>query len=182
MTGTALIPAGPMPIAEARRTFAYDIKSGVHTWRSGGRGRRQKGNRAGAVCGRYRQVTVDGVTVREHRLAFAIVMGFWPPSWLYIDHRDHNGCNNAWVNLRPATSTQNARNKRPGRQNTSGVVGVTFDRASGKWEAFIGINKRTVHLGKYRCFDDAAAIRCQAARHHFGSFAADVARYSDAAE
>ncbi|MCP4408507.1 MAG: HNH endonuclease [Gammaproteobacteria bacterium] len=170
----------PLTAARARQLLKYDPATGALTWRVGGRDQ-GKGKRAGAVCGRYGQIMLDSVNYRTHRVIWLMQTGSWPCA--LVDHRDGDGLNNAWDNLRQATYSQNAFNRRLGKRNTTGAVGVCPDKASGKFEAHITISGRIRHLGKYNCVADAAAVRCEAERHYFGAFASDAARYSaDAAE
>ncbi|MCP4314773.1 MAG: HNH endonuclease [Hyphomicrobiales bacterium] len=169
----------PLTVDRARELLKYDRTAGGLFWRVGGPGHR-KGKRAGAVCGLYRQIMLDCVNYREHRIIWLMQTGSWPPA--LVDHRDGNGLNNAWDNLRQATYSQNAFNRRPGKRNTTGHVGVCPDKASGKFEAHITINGRIHHLGKFECVADAVAIRCEAEKHYFGGFARQAVRYSDATE
>lgn len=163
----------PLTAERARQLVDYDPgNDGPLTWRVGGRGHR-KGKRAGARCGPYRQIMLDGTNYREHRVIWLWMTGKWPEK--LIDHKDGNGLNNAWENLREATHQQNAFNKRPSSRNTSGIVGVS--PAGDKWQADIGINGRIIHLGQFECKADAAAERCRAERHYFGDFASQARRY-----
>lgn len=84
------------------------------------------------------------------------------------DHRDRNGLNNQWHNLRPATNSENGRNRGRGKNNTSGYIGVS--RKGKKWRAIVTVNNKNIQLG---CFDDpvhAAAIRDDYIRKHFPEF------------
>lgn len=152
----------------------YDPETGHLIWRIGGRGHR-KGKRSGAVCGRYRQIMLDNVNYREHRVCWLIQTGKWPQH--FVDHENGDGLDNRWSNLREATPQQNGFNRRPGKASTTGVVGVSPNKASGKYEAHITINGRMRHLGKFECIEDAAAVRCEAEKHYFGDFARQAARY-----
>lgn len=46
--------------------------------------------------------------------------------------------------------------------NTSGVKGVSQHKASGKWDAYISVNKRRIHLGRYINKVDAIRKRQEA--------------------
>ncbi len=46
--------------------------------------------------------------------------------------------------------------------NTSGVRGVSFDKASGRWDARIAIGGKSIRLGKFDNLEDAARARRQA--------------------
>ncbi len=170
----------PLTVDRARELLKYDRTAGGLFWRVKGRGK-GIGNRASAVCGNYRQICVDGLNIKEHRLIWFIVTGSWPAD--LVDHQNGVGTDNRWSNLRPATYRQNAHNRRPGKRSKTGRIGVCQDQATGKWMAHIGVNGKSLTLGRFRCFDDAVSVRCEAERHHFGSFATDAARYpTDAAE
>ena len=176
---TAIRKDIPLTAARVRELLRYDPDTGELTWRVKGRGS-GIGNRAGAVCGPYRQICVDGVHCREHRLIWFMETGEWPPE--YIDHRNRIGTDNRWLNLRCATPCQNNMNRDAGKNSKTGIVGVCPDKASGKYEAHITVNGRLLHLGKYECVEAASAVRCEAARHYFGDFARQAEEYGYAAE
>lgn len=87
-----------------------------------------------------------------------------------IDHEDGNGLNCRRYNLRLATHTENMRNSRRRRDNTSGVKGVTFDRWTNRWQAKISVDGKTVHLGRFHRPEDAAEAYATASRTHHGRF------------
>ncbi|WP_419697164.1 HNH endonuclease [Mesorhizobium muleiense] len=96
--------------------------------------------------------------------------GKWPTH--QVDHRNGMRADNRWKNLREATPLQNARNRRPGKRNSSGRVGVT-QTASGRWQAFIGLDLQNCILGTFGSFDEAAAARTAAEQYHYGEFSAE---------
>lgn len=73
-----------------------------------------------------------------------------------VDHVDGNGLNNQRINLRSATRSENARNSRRHRDNTSGFKGVSWNKAKQKWRAYITLNGKEKHLG---LFSTAEAAR-----------------------
>lgn len=89
--------------------------------------------------------------------------------WTRVDHVDGNGLNNCRANLRPATSQQNARNRGPRSDNTSGYKGV--GRRGAGWEARIWIDGGNVVLGVFADPRHAALTYDAAAYEHFGEFA-----------
>lgn len=95
-----------------------------------------------------------------------------PPS---LDHRDGDGLNCRRGNLRPATSAQNAHNRRPDVDNTSGFKGVCWDKRYCRWRAQIGVtiegDRTNRWLGDFATLEDAARAYDQAARLFFGAFA-----------
>ena len=89
----------------------------------------------------------------------------------YYDHKDRNPFNNRKYNLRKATPTENARNKSLSINNTSGVVGVGWDKDNKKWVAFIGMDYKTKKLGRYINKEDAIKARLEAEQKYYGEFA-----------
>lgn len=82
----------------------------------------------------------------------------------HVDHIDHNGLNNTRENIRPCTSQENKCNRTKQKNNTSGFKGVSWHKASGKWETRIGMNGKTKYLGLFDDPKDAAEAYKQAAR------------------
>ena len=87
-----------------------------------------------------------------------------------VDHRDGDGLNNQRSNLRPATSAQNAQNRRKRQDARCHLKGITL-RKSGKFEAQIKISGRSVYLGLFDNEVNAAAAYRDAAEVAFGEFA-----------
>ena len=79
----------------------------------------------------YRSVKINGVNYLQHRLAWLLMTGSWPR--LDVDHIDGDGSNNVWTNLRDVTTSVNCKNSKLRNDNSSGFVGVSLDRRSGKW-------------------------------------------------
>lgn len=95
--------------------------------------------------------------------------GSWPI--LGIDHRDCNGLNNAFANLREATLVENGRNARLSRRNKIGLKGVFWNTEKEKWTTRIRLNGRNVHIGHFDCPHQAAAAYREVALREFGEFA-----------
>jgi len=90
-----------------------------------------------------------------------------------VDHINTCGCDNRKENLRFATLSQQNANKRQQSNNTSGVVGVNWCEAAGKWIARIGINGKRKYLGVFVNKKDAIAARRQAEIKYFGEYRYD---------
>jgi hypothetical protein len=89
---------------------------------------------------------------------------------LPVDHIDGDGLNNRRVNLRAATVFQNNQNLRLGRHNTSGVKGVSWNTAKGKWWAEVMAQGQVRRLGYFARFEDACEARAKAAMQMHGGF------------
>lgn len=86
----------------------------------------------------------------------------------YCDHIDRNPLNNRRNNLREATHTENMRNCSKRKDNTSGYIGVTWNKRVNMWEAQLNINKKCLHLGKFVDKINALKARLQAELQYFG--------------
>jgi hypothetical protein len=114
---------------------------------------------------------IDGYIVSSHGVCLhRIVMNC--PKGLYVDHigGDDTTNDNRKSNLRITTNSQNLMNRRLQKNNTSGVTGVSWNKLGNKWEAYIKINKKIIHLGRYAEKEDAINARKKAERKYFGEY------------
>lgn len=151
----------------------YDAETGVFVWLVNRRAGARKGCEAGSIKPerfgiRYRDIQINGKLYGCHRLAVLYMTGAWPAG--KVDHKDGNGLNNRWSNLRQATNSQNAGNAKLYSTNTSGFKGVTWNKASRRWQAGIKKNGQNVYLGLFDCPKAAHEAYLAAAREHFGDF------------
>ena len=153
--------------ARLRELLRYNKKTGEFRWRKRNGNSPHLGPSIRQQDGRY--IKIDGRMYSEHQLAWFYMRGRWGKPT--IDHRDGDGTNNRWNNLRRATASQNNANRRRPRHNTSGYKGVYLSRRSGQWCAQIGRNGRTIHLGTFATPQEAHAAYLKAARKLFGEFA-----------
>lgn len=105
-----------------------------------------------------------------HRVILSRVLGREILPTEKVDHKDGNGLNNRRGNLRLATHAQNMRNRKIGKNNTTGYKGVT--KRGDKFRAAIQVNGKTKKLGTYSTAIDAADAYDKAAIKHHGEFAA----------
>lgn len=103
-------------------------------------------------------------TVRMHR---AIMDA---PDGLEVDHRDGDGLNNRRGNLRLATKSQNQCNARSRKNSSSNLKGVTWHKASGRWQSRIKLGAKERYLGLYDTPDAAHAAYAQASTELHGEF------------
>lgn len=90
-----------------------------------------------------------------------------------VDHINHNTFDNRKCNLRGCTNGQNQRNRKLASNNSSGVVGVNWDKNIGKWRARICINGKRIELGNFNSFDRAVDARKKAEKKYFKKWAYD---------
>lgn len=157
-------------IDELRELLSYDPSTGDIVWRQQ-RGKRAKaGAIAGCLCGQgYRVITIDYVSYQGHQVAWALHYGAWPEGG--VDHRNLIKSDNRIGNLRQASQSQNAANTGMRKRNTSGRKGVTWNKASGKWQAGIRVKGKDLYLGLFSDLDEAHAAYCKAANENFNQFA-----------
>lgn len=141
----AVIDAADVPLVAGRNWCAEkatDTFYAVRTQKVGGKARHFRLHRV-----------LTGATGRDH-----------------VDHVDGNGLNCRRSNMRLATHTENMRNSRRRRDNSSGVKGVTFDKWTGRWQAKISVDGRTVHLGRFSSIEAAAEAYRKGSEKYHGEF------------
>jgi hypothetical protein len=124
----------PPPTAEyLRNILSYDPETGAFKWTVRRPGVKLKADRAGSIDRHgHRQLRIDGRILFAHRLAFLYMTGEWPQG--DIDHINGVRDDNRWRNLRDVPHAVNVQNRRkPQRNNTSGYLGVSWDKRARKW-------------------------------------------------
>ena len=108
----------------------------------------------------YKRGNILGREFKAHRVIWAMHYGEWPEG--EIDHINHDGIDNRIINLREVTSQENSRNQSMRSANTSGHLGVCWDKAHNKWRAQIVVNRATKYLGLFTDINDAIEARVSA--------------------
>lgn len=109
----------------------------------------------------------ERIRLRLHRY----LLGLPPEDTREVDHINGNPLDNRRSNLRVCTRAENSRNRRIGRNNTSGYKGVHFRRQRNKWKAAIKINNKERCLGLFATPEMAHEFYCLAADLLHGEFA-----------
>lgn len=141
--------------------LSYDPDTGLFKWAETAR-RGFVGRQAGCFCPRdgYIRIRIDGKLELAHRLAWNM---HYPDNPVtpdeQIDHINHNRTDNRICNLRKASNTENSRNASIGRNNTSGALGVWFEKRRNKWSVEIKVDRKKIHIGQFDNFDEAVAAR-----------------------
>lgn len=110
----------------------------------------------------YLRGRVLNKTQAAHRVAWAIYYGTWPVG--EIDHINGNPSDNRIENLREVCHQENGRNQKLPVNNSSGVMGVYYNKQTRKWIACISNGGARRHLGSFSEFDEAVAVRKRAER------------------
>lgn len=165
---------GELPVDYLRECLSYYPDSGELIWndrppshfKSHSGYANYKSRFIGSVAGNvneygYRNVVIDGVRFKAHRICYAIYHGSHPIGM--IDHINGNRDDNRIGNLRCVDRVGNARNMSKYSNNTSGHTGVALRRDSGRYRAFINDEHgKRKNLGTFKSLDDAVEARKQA--------------------
>lgn len=151
--------------ARLKELLHYNPDTGVFTRITGVSGH-SVGLRVGSNHGMgYRSVGVDRIRYYEHRLAWLYMHGEFPEH--QIDHINHDTSDNRIENLRRVTNIENQRNRSMSKNNTSGIMGVSFCKQTSKWVAEIKVNYRKINLGRFNTIQEATRAR-EAANDKYG--------------
>ena len=93
------------------------------------------------------------------------------PQGMEPDHKNGDGLDNRKNNLRPATHQQNMWNRSPVKDSSSKYKGVSFQKATNYWKAYIKINEKQKHLGCFLSEEEAAIAYNRVAKELHGEFA-----------
>lgn len=150
------------------RLLIYDSETGLFTRRIQS-GRARAGDPAGFMHpSGYVMICLQSYDYMAHNLAWLITYGEFV--FRQIDHRDNVKHHNWIGNLRKSSQQENCANRVMRKDNTSGIKGVSFDKASGLWVAKMGSGPGS-NLGRYPTKEEAAAVRQSAFEQRYGEFA-----------
>lgn len=153
---------------ELKAMFAYDAETGILSRRTYRCGRAVIGAQVGWKDAKgYLRVRIGDRTYAVHRLAWFYVTGEWPKN--QIDHHDLDKANNRFLNLRDATNAQNKCNQNVRADSETGIKGVSQDKRTGRYRAYIGIDGKRRSLGFFASKEEAAEAR-RTGQHHHGEF------------
>jgi hypothetical protein len=154
-----------------RSLLDYAPGTGVFRWRVAPNKnlRIKPGHIAGSVnIEGYRSIRVAGHSYQASHLAWLYMTGNLPRA--EMDHVDCNTANDAFSNLREATREQNTTNRRVYKNNTSGCKGVVKDHRWGKWQGYINVKRKRIHLGTYHSIEEARKVYAEASAKFHGEF------------
>lgn len=106
------------------------------------------------------KVKVGAVDYFASRVIYYMVH-YKPPGDFQVDHEDQNPLNNNAWNLRLDVDGCIQKVNNPlCRNNTSGITGVCWHKATGKWQADVRFKGKRKYIGLYTCKIEAAcAVR-----------------------
>lgn len=132
-------------ILTLKRYLDYNPNTGDLIWINNTTCRDMIGQRAGSIfvskdSRRYWRTKLLGHNYFNHRLAFFYMTGEWPEQ---IDHKDDNGLNNRWNNLRDVDQSQNFANR-----GTLDMRGVDQVSPNG-YRAKVSYYSQQIYLGVF---------------------------------
>ena len=102
-----------------------------------------------------------GKIVQVHNLIWIIENGSIPKD-MVVDHINRIPKDNRISNLRLVNYSGNAQNRAKPKNNTSGHKGVSWHKGHNKWQARIGLNKKSIFLGLFETKAKAVEARKKA--------------------
>lgn len=117
----------------------------------------------------YMEIRIERRSYLEHRLIWLWVYGEWPSG--EVDHINGKRCDNRIENLRDATRTINQQNRRRAQSNNKvGLMGVSFHKGNGRYQAQIQSGGKRMTLGYFDSAAEAHACYLDAKRRlHAGN-------------
>ena len=139
-----------------KRLFHYDSRTGIFTEKT-----KRKNKNIGDILGTvdkrgYLVGVIDKKQYKLHRLAYLYMTGIMPDK---VDHENHIVSDNRWCNLRNASSFDNMQNTKMSVRNTSGCVGIYWNKTNLRWEGRIDVNKKRIFLGSFELYHEAVNAR-----------------------
>lgn len=143
---------------ELKKNLHYCEETGVFRWRRETSRRVIMGSVAGTVMNSgYIMVRINHSSCLAHRLAFVYMGVDIGPN--EVDHIDRIKTNNSWKNLRIVTHIENCQNLPMNPRNTSGYNGVSWNKKTNKWYAYVKIEGKQINLGNFHEKKDAVDAR-----------------------
>lgn len=140
--------------------FRYDAETGIITRKKRTGNCTKVGEEVGWLTEKgYLSMKFKGKTQSYHRVAWLLYYKEWPKG--QIDHIDQDKLNNKIINLRDVEPHINCRNKPLTIKNTSGYVGVVWNKQVKKWQAQGKLLKKNYHLGYFDDIMDAVKARAE---------------------
>jgi len=108
---------------------------------------------------------------RTSALMHREILGLFKGDGLCCDHINGDKLDNRRANLRVCSTSDNNRNQRLSKDNTSGFKGVCWNKQSKKWQANITVNWKQKSLGLFATPSQAHDAYQKAAIEFHGDFA-----------
>lgn len=113
----------------------------------------------------------NGKTIWLHCVIMSRMLGRDLLKGEMVDHINGDTLRNTRDNLRLATRSQNAQNRKINKNSKSGFKGVHFHKQTSTWRAAITLDGKCKYLGSFKTPELAARAYNEAAIQVFGEFA-----------
>lgn len=111
---------------------------------------------------------INGKAIKKEIMMHRLIMN--PEKGMVIDHKNRNKLDNRRANLRVCTQAKNRLNSIKKSNNTSGYIGVCWDKTKNKWLASIHLHGKQKYLGRYDTAQEASKVRDEAAKQYYGEY------------
>ena len=147
----------------------FDYSNGNLYWKIT-KGSAKKGSFVGKTLDKYgyRKFMVNQKSLLVHRAIFLIHHGYLPE---FVDHFDGNKLNNAIENLREATLSQNAQNRKTMKTNKTGIKNVCWVKSINKWRVQIFKNGKHCFKKDFIDLELAELVATEARDKFHGKYA-----------
>jgi hypothetical protein len=144
-----------------REILTYIPDTGVWLWKDPPpRSKVNKGDLAGCISRNtkhpdncYRRIKIDGRMYKAAILAWFWTYGVWPSKDL--DHANGDSLDDRINNLREATDSQNRANSRVPMHNTSGFMGINWNKRNKRWHVRVMKEGYRHWVGAFKSLDEA---------------------------
>lgn len=161
-----------LSVERLRELLDYDAETGVFTWRVRTGPMCRLDQPAGSITSSgYRRIVIDGRSYLASHLAW--LHSYETPPTKTVDHKNRIKTDDRIENLREATRSEQARNRRGTSTNTSGFKGASrFNKKyqNAKFRSTITVDGKRIFLGLFQTAEEAHAAYCKASELH-GEFA-----------
>ena len=142
---------------ELKKVLHYNKDSGVFVWIIKPCKNISINSVAGTLVNGYIYIRLNKKRYAVHRLAWLYEYGVMPSK--HLDHINRIKSDNRIANLRDVSHSENHKNMPKQSNNTSGVVGVKWDKSRNRWSAYIKVEQKNIFLGRYVEFSEAVNAR-----------------------
>ncbi|WP_375414399.1 HNH endonuclease [uncultured Bradyrhizobium sp.] len=160
-----------LTLARLRDVLDYDPATGALTWRIRLGPMCKFGKTAGIVKSGYRRIAIDGHSYTASHLAWFHHYGEVPNG--LVDHENRDTDDNRIENLRLATFSENARNRKCSALSTTGLKGAArfnSPKNAKRFRSTITIDGRRIHLGQFDTAEEAHKAYAKKAAELHGEF------------
>lgn len=107
----------------------------------------------------------------KQRKVHRIVMGVVDNISIEVDHINGDPSDNRKCNLRICTHSENLKNQKKHRDNTSGCTGVTWHKRDKVWRVQITVDGNRIEIGRFKNKEEAIEARKEAEKKYYGEYA-----------